>query len=197
MYDKIHHDKLVLGIKTVFSNYINENKASSAVCLSPYQIILPDSNQGYIEADIGIVCDRTKVEEHGCTCAPDLVIEVISLDSKYMDYVTKPHLYDKLGVREYWIVNMEKENTMIYRFETADFFVGMPTFDEEIAPEVFPEVTICLRDLMGEKKSSWFKRNFRENAKEIEAAIRAISGSIPDDGKSLEEYREERLKKYL
>lgn len=48
----------------------------------------------------------------------------------------------------------------------------------------------------GEKDSSWFKRNFRENAEEIEAAIRAISGAIPDDGMTLEEYREERLKKY-
>ena len=48
----------------------------------------------------------------------------------------------------------------------------------------------------GEKDSSWFRRNFKDNAEEIESAIRAISGAIPDDGKSLEEYREERLKRY-
>lgn len=40
------------------------------------------------------------------------------------------------------------------------------------------------------------KGALRENADEIEAAIRAISGMIPDGGRSLEEYREERLKKY-
>ena len=37
--------------------------------------------------------------------APDLIIEVVSPDSKRMDYYTKLVLYRDAGVKEYWIAD--------------------------------------------------------------------------------------------
>ena len=36
---------------------------------------------------------------------PDLALEMVSPESAERDYVTKRHLYEKHGVREYWIVD--------------------------------------------------------------------------------------------
>lgn len=104
------------------------------------------SNEDWIEADIVICCNEEKLIDRECIGAPDMVIEVVSSESKYMDYVTKVKTYNDIGVREYWIINPEKQNTMIYRFNT-DFFTGILAFDEEITLETILELTIRLGDL--------------------------------------------------
>ena len=45
---------------------------------------------------------------------PDLVIEIISENSAYRDMVLKKRLYARFGIREYWIVIPEGEETEIY-----------------------------------------------------------------------------------
>ncbi|MDE6739864.1 MAG: Uma2 family endonuclease, partial [Lachnospiraceae bacterium] len=37
--------------------------------------------------------------------------------SKHMDYFTKLFKYRTAGVKEYWIVDPEKDSVMVYRFE--------------------------------------------------------------------------------
>lgn len=39
------------------------------------------------------------------TVAPDLVVEVLSPGSEAMDYITKKDEYERMGVKEYWVVD--------------------------------------------------------------------------------------------
>ena len=41
--------------------------------------------------------------------APDLVIEIVSPSSRRTDEVAKRKLYERVGVREYWVVDPELE----------------------------------------------------------------------------------------
>ena len=54
---------------------------------------------------IMIVCDPDKVRDDGVYGAPDLVVEVISPGTAKYDRGRKKDMYEKYGVREYWIVN--------------------------------------------------------------------------------------------
>ena len=40
---------------------------------------------------------------------PDLIVEIISPTSEYRDRVIKRKLYSKYGVKEYWLVDLEKK----------------------------------------------------------------------------------------
>ena len=66
-----------------------------------------------MEPDISIICDSDKLSDRGCEGAPDLVIEVVSPSSRRMDYIRKNALYTDAGVREYWIVDPDSEQTTV------------------------------------------------------------------------------------
>lgn len=70
-----------------------------------------------MEPDISVICDPNKLDEKGCHGAPDWVIEIVSPSSKTMDYIRKCSLYEKAGVREYWIVDPKEKRIMVYDFE--------------------------------------------------------------------------------
>ena len=73
----------------------------------------PEDVDTVVEPDISVVCDRDKLDEHGCKGAPDLVIEILSPSTQRHDRLVKLELYQRAGVREYWIVNPEDQTVQV------------------------------------------------------------------------------------
>ena len=67
-------------------------------------LYLAESRDEYIP-DFMVVCDPEKVTEDGVFGAPDLVVEVLSPATAKYDKGRKKDMYEKHGVREYWIVD--------------------------------------------------------------------------------------------
>ena len=65
----------------------------------------------------GIICSPDKLTDKGCVGAPDWVIEITSPSNSEMDYGVKLFKYRTAGVREYWIVNPQKNTVMVFDFE--------------------------------------------------------------------------------
>ena len=65
----------------------------------------PEDVDTVVEPDISVVCDRSKLDDHGCKGAPDMLIEVVSPSSLRHDRLVKLNLYQRAGVREYWIAD--------------------------------------------------------------------------------------------
>ena len=57
-----------------------------------------------MQPDICIICDPSKLDDDGCLGAPDMIIEIASPSTIKMDTHEKFLLYEKHGVKEYWIV---------------------------------------------------------------------------------------------
>ena len=66
-----------------------------------------------MEPDITVVCDRSKIDSHGCKGAPDLIVEILSPSSLRTDRLVKLRLYQRAGVREYWIVDPENRTVQV------------------------------------------------------------------------------------
>ena len=64
-----------------------------------------------------------------------------------MDYSTKNTLYSNAGVREYWIVDPEKERTTVYRYEDDAAPIIYP-FADNIPVGIFPGLAINVADLL-------------------------------------------------
>ena len=61
------------------------------------------------------------ITEKNIQGAPDLVIEILSESTRKTDEVIKRKLYERYGVREYWIVDPELETVKVYRMTDAGY----------------------------------------------------------------------------
>ena len=62
---------------------------------------------------ITVVCDPSKLDDRGCKGAPDMVMEILSPSTQRHDRLVKLGLYQRAGVREYWIVNPEDHTVQV------------------------------------------------------------------------------------
>ena len=74
----------------------------------------PEDVDTMVEPDISVVCDRSKIDKHGCKGAPDLIIEILSPSTRRHDRLVKLNLYQRAGVREYWIIDPDNESVQVF-----------------------------------------------------------------------------------
>ena len=111
------HQRISGYLHNEIYNYIKDNNGECQVLAAPFAVFLNEDNINYVEPDISVICDNTKLDEKGCHGAPDWVIEIVSQSSKTKDYMTKLFKYRMAGVREYWIVDQERQMVLVYGFE--------------------------------------------------------------------------------
>ena len=111
------HQKISWKLHQTIANYIDSKDGQCEVYAAPFAVFLNKDDINYVEPDISVICDLTKLDEKGCHGAPDWIIEIVSPGNKPMDYFTKLFKYRTANVREYWIVDPTKELIMVYWFE--------------------------------------------------------------------------------
>ena len=79
-----------------------------------------------VRPDIVVICDQNKLDKRGCLGAPDITVEILSPSTSYKDQTEKLLLYEKYGVKEYWIVNPDAKYIMLYRLEGVKY--GKPEY---------------------------------------------------------------------
>ena len=141
------HQEISFQLSRVIGNYIEANGGACKVYPAPFAVNLDANDKDWVEPDISVICDQSKLDDRGCNGAPDLVVEVVSPSSRKMDYSTKNTLYSEAGVREYWIVDPAKERTTVYRYE-EDAAPMFYLFADDVPVGIFPELTINVADLL-------------------------------------------------
>ena len=111
------HQKLITELVSALHQHIRDNNGDCEVYPAPFAVFLNADDKNYVEPDISVICDEHKLDNAGCHGAPDWVIEIVSPSSHKMDYYLKLFKYRTAGVREYWIVDPDKERIFVYRFE--------------------------------------------------------------------------------
>ena len=74
-----------------------------------------------VEPDISVVCDPGKLDDIGCKGAPDFIIEILSPSTARHDRITKFNLYQRAGVREYWIVDPVEKLVQVFVLEDGRY----------------------------------------------------------------------------
>ena len=141
------HQKLSIELSTEIRNHIKNMQGSCEVYSAPFAVFLNEDDKTYVEPDISIICDKNRLTDKGCNGAPDFIIEIVSPSSRKMDYTTKNTAYSNAGVREYWIVDPEKERTTVYRYE-EDAAPMIFTFDRAITVGIYSNLSITIADLL-------------------------------------------------
>jgi Uma2 family endonuclease len=110
------HQKIVQNLFLVFNKFLEKNPIGE-IYISPLDVILEEDT--ILQPDLVYL---SKENAHLLTDwirgVPDLVVEVVSKHSTTRDTVEKKSIYEKFGVKEYWIVF--PENACIEVFALVD-----------------------------------------------------------------------------
>lgn len=139
------HQQLLLSLSRSIADYIDINHGSCEVDIAPFAVFLNADDKNYVEPDISVVCDPNKLNDKGCVGAPDWIIEIVSPGSRHMDYFTKLFKYRTAGVREYWIIDPDKDRVTVYNFE-ADSMEEY-SFSDNIPSGIYPGFSLNLSKL--------------------------------------------------
>ncbi|MBO5353708.1 MAG: Uma2 family endonuclease [Lachnospiraceae bacterium] len=134
------HQKISSLLHFEIVSYIKSKGGSCEAYAAPFAVFLNNDQYTYVEPDISVICDKSKLDEYGCNGAPDWVIEIVSPSSKRMDYFTKLFKYREAGVREYWIVDPERNQIMVYNFEDGDILTHI--FSDTVKVGIYEDLYI-------------------------------------------------------
>jgi len=139
------HQRIAGELFAAIREYINRNHGTCEVDIAPFAVFLDEDDTNYVEPDISIICDPNKLTDRGCFGAPDWIIEIVSPGSRQMDYYTKLFKYRTAGVREYWIVDPEKNRILVYDFESEN--TGDYTFADSVKAGIYDDLSINFSDI--------------------------------------------------
>lgn len=127
------------------NRFFEDSKMDCIVFNGPgYIILFEDINDiirktCVLEPDIFVICDESKLGDDGYHGAPPLVIEVTSDDRLKLDIGDKLFAYRDAGVKEYWIIEYEKQIVRVFDFtsENSDYVFKLYTIEDEITSILF------------------------------------------------------------
>lgn len=152
-----HHQELSGSL--FFQLFAHLKGKSCQIFAAPFDVRLseqPDVSDNYVETvvqpDLLVVCDKAKLDDKGCNGAPDLVIEITSPSTARHDLKTKYDLYQKHGVKEYWIIHPSEKTLMVFKLQ-PDGCYGAPdryAGDDQVSVPLLGDLVIELAEVFAE-----------------------------------------------
>ena len=146
------HQLILWRLTAILAPYLRANPIGEAltgpfdVKLSPWTVLVPDLVY-FTAARFADV-----VTEKYATAAPDLVVEILSPGTRRRDLGRKREIYDREGVREYWIVDPDARSITTLRRPAPD--AGLADVrpltlaaDDVLESPLFPGLRVALREV--------------------------------------------------
>ena len=92
--------------------------------------------------DIVIIGDEAVTTNWGIFGSPDLVVEVSAPDTSELDRGYKKDLYEKCGVKEYWVIDPAQELVEIYVLKGGKY-----NLNSEIKTSLFDDLDISVNEI--------------------------------------------------
>ncbi len=142
------HQRVSFEVGFQIRSHLTDKRCS--IYSAPFDIRLPNHDEAdddidtTVQPDLAVICDKNKLDDKGCRGAPDWAIEVLSPSTALKDMDKKRWLYERHGVKEYWIIHPTDRWVMVYTLKD-DGQYGLPQMfgmDEPTAGNLFSDLHI-------------------------------------------------------
>lgn len=132
------HQGISVELTRQFANYLEGKKCKAYH--APFDVRLfekdgdtPEDVDTVVEPDLVVICDPSKLDDRGCKGAPDMVVEILSPSTQRHDRLVKLGLYQRAGVREYWIVSPEEQTVQVFLYKDGSLLPHEVYSREDVA----------------------------------------------------------------
>jgi Uma2 family endonuclease len=145
------HQELVGRLHFELALYIRAHREAGHVFLAPFDVIF--TQWDVVEPDLVFIAgDQVSIiTDKNVQGPPALVVEILSPGTRKTDEKVKKQLFDRGGVREYWLVDPELDVIKVFRRQADGSFprVGELTREgqEILATPLLPDFGLRLEEL--------------------------------------------------
>jgi len=148
----VKHQEILIELSTQFHTYLRGKTCK--VLPAPLDVRLfyeeDESDDTVVQPDIVVICDKTKLGPEGCRGAPDLVVEVLSPSNTAIEMGRKHKLYREAGIREYWVIDPENKELIVYYFRDDTIITKTYKSTDTVSVDVLPGLDIPLEQVFVE-----------------------------------------------
>ena len=146
------HQAILRELIIKFGSYLKGKTCK--VFSSPFDLILTNEenekdSQNVFQPDLLVVCDTNKLKGTGYVGTPDLIVEIVSPSTARNDKFYKFNIYEKFGVKEYWIIEPDIKLISVFTLNENGRY-GRPEIYSEtdsIIVNVLKDLKIDLSDI--------------------------------------------------
>ena len=145
------HQELVGRLYLAIGNFLETRRHLGRVFLSPLDVVLSDHD--VVEPDLLFVAGDQQglLTEANVQGPPALVIEVLSPGTRCRDEGIKRQLFERTGVREYWLVDPKRSRVLVCRRSQDGSLSVVATLahdgDELLSTPLLPEFRLSMAEL--------------------------------------------------
>ena len=115
----VNHNRISFNITRIFQNYLDGKTCEAFndgtdLYLSPKDRVVPD---------MMVVCNPDIIKSTGVYGAPDLIVEILSPSTSKRDRGYKKDLYEKCGIKEYWIIDSQSRSIEVYLLKDGKYIL--------------------------------------------------------------------------
>ena len=118
----LRHQDLVLRLGMSIGLHVEDRPEHGRVFVAPFDVVF--SFHDIVEPDVIFVAPEQLdiLTAKNIQGTPAMVVEILSASTRKRDQQLKQRLYDRMGVREYWLVDPELNAVSVYRRDTQGSF---------------------------------------------------------------------------
>lgn len=114
------HQVILNKINIEISNFLRR-KGIGEIRIAPYDVHF--SKENILQPDILFIKTENirKIKSRGLFGAPDLIVEILSPSTSYLDFDEKKLIYEKYGVQEYFIVEPNSKAVTCFLLKNKEY----------------------------------------------------------------------------
>jgi Uma2 family endonuclease len=154
------HQHISAALFIFMDKMTKKRRGKCHIYYAPFDVRLPKNGEtdddkiyNVVQPDICVICDMSKLDDKGCIGAPDLIVEISSPSTLKKDWNYKFNLYEKSGVREYWIVNPKTKIVNVFILQPDGYYDIGTEYDGT------QKATVHIFEGLEKKKKKLFEEN--------------------------------------
>ncbi|WP_340691145.1 Uma2 family endonuclease [Hydrogenobacter thermophilus] len=141
------HQRVSIRLSSKLFNLLSKSKKGE-VLYAPVDVYLNEENAYQPDIVVVLKDGKAKLTERGVEGPPDMVIEILSPSTAYYDLTEKKEVYERVGVKEYWIVDPKRKAIEVYKNTEKGFeLYSKVKGSGKVKSSVIPEFEVELKEI--------------------------------------------------